>query len=341
MTDLKQIAPARARQKIVTPAEQLVTLRGKQFFADEKKDGIRELLHCSPGANRITSRRQSVKDGLFVEKTNNVPHIRDLITPPGWIIDGEIVSRWGDTSHQRCANTVSVMGSNAPQAVTLQKRHGWNTFEVFDVLFADSKDVRLFSLKDRLTLLKVFLDKTYEATSQSDAYSFEYGPVQDIIFRMRHTQPGEDFRDFYESIMQENGEGVIIKDLTKPYNHARAWFKWKYRFTMDVILLGNYEEAKFGVSGKFYGMGGAFHFGLYKKGTLIPIGKCSGMDDATRLKMTQLADSKQLAGTVIQVSGYEVTKAGLIRNPNFDCFRPDKLAEECTYETQLEVVKRW
>ena len=341
MSDLRQLAPARAKQKIMTPAEDLVQLRGKQYFAEEKKDGLRELLHCSPSANRITSRRQSVKDGLFVEKTPNVPHIRDLRTPAGWIIDGEVVSRWGETSHQQCANTVSVMGSNEYNALALQKRHGWNTFEVFDVLFADGKDVRLFALKDRLKLLEAFLEMTYEATERDDEYTFKYGKAQDHFFRMRSTKPGEDFTGFYESIMEECGEGIIIKDLTKPYNHARAWFKWKHRFTMDVVLLGNYEPAKFGVTGKFYGMGGAFYFGLYKGGKLVPIGKCSGMDDATRLEMTKLADSKQLGGKVVQISGYEVTKAGLIRNPNFDCWRPDKIPAECTYENQLEVAKRW
>lgn len=341
MSVLRQIAPARAKQKILEPKVELTRLRGPDFFAEEKKDGIRELLHTGTGWCRITSRRQSVHDGLFVEKTDCVPHIRDLTALPGWVVDGEVVSRWGETSHQRCANTVSVMGSNPAQAVALQRKHGWCTFEVFDVLVADGEDIRGRPLKKRLEFLDQFLDETWTMTSGDLRYREQYGDPCNHLFRMRSVPPGADFAEFYERIMAEKGEGLVLKDLTKPYNHARAWFKWKHRFDMDVVLTGQWEPAKYGKTGKFDGLGGAFYFGVYKEGRLVPLGKCSGMDDATRERMTQMAVEGTLAGRVIQISGYEVTKAGLIRNPNFERWRSDKLAAECTFETQVVPNTRW
>jgi ATP-dependent DNA ligase len=218
----------------------------------------------------------------------------------------------------------------------LQLKYGWCTYEVFDMLFCEGDDIRRLPLVKRRDMLRKFLDKVYEDNSLGSDYPVEeFGPPSRNMFLIRHTEPGADYETFYQSIMSECGEGVIVKDLLAQYNAAGAWWKWKRRFEMDVVLTGTYDPAEYGKTGKFYGLGGAFYFGVYRKGQMLVMGKCSGMDDDTRTKMTMMADSGELTGKVITISGYEITQAGAIRNPNFEKWRPDKVAAECTYETQV------
>lgn len=343
MSVLAQIEPTRAKKKILEPNAELHKLSGPAFFAEEKKDGIRQLMHTfGPGIpNRFSGRRISEVTGLYTEKSDRLPHLEALTTLPGWVIDGEVVSGWGRNSHEQCSNTVAVMGSDAPRAIELQLKHGWNTFEVFDVLYADGISVQHLPLVKRLDLLGKFLADCHSRSAMAGWQERFNCRVEEKIFRIRHVMPGEDFKGFYEQIMSEQGEGLILKDLTLPYGHARAWWKWKRRFEMDVVLTGECTDAKYGKTGKFEGLIGAAYFGVYRNGRLETIGKCSGMDDATRNSMTDDMLAGKLAGKVITVSAYEVTSAGVLRNPNFERWRADKLAAECTWETQVVPNTRW
>jgi ATP-dependent DNA ligase len=95
--------------------------------------------------------------------------------------------------------------------------------------------------------------------------------------------------------------------------------------TYDVVIMG-YEEGK----GKYQGLIGSIVFGLYKDGTLIECGKCSGMTDDVRKDFTM--KQQKYIGRVIEIGAMERTKEGNFRHPAFKSLRDDKKASDCTWE---------
>ena len=77
-----------------------------QWIAEEKIDGSRYLMKVGSGLNQFTSRQISRKNGLPVDKTENVPHLskHDFGDWNGTILDGEM-------RHKDFNQTVSIMGS--------------------------------------------------------------------------------------------------------------------------------------------------------------------------------------------------------------------------------------
>lgn len=314
--DLQQIGVARAEQVLMSD-EDFAAWAKPGRIAEQKMDGARYKLHTFSDINRLDSRRLSVKDGRYVEKTDNVPHLRDMRLPSGWVVDTEIIARHGETSHQQCANTTSIMGSKPERAIEVQQEHGTALCYAFDVLIADGVNVRHKSLSERLELLEEFL-------RHAD---------QEHIRRMPAWTDPADFQRAYDQITKvEKGEGLVVKDLSKPYGHPYAWAKAKYHFDIDVVTTGSYMPGK----GKYKGMVGAVEFGLFKNGTLVPVGMCSGMTDAVRDDLGRYAAASTLGGRVFECRGFEVTRDGMIRNPSFKRWRLDKNAAECTFEAQLQ-----
>ncbi|MED1741058.1 hypothetical protein P4U97_16320 [Bacillus swezeyi] len=87
------------------------------YTADEKYDGSRYL---SVGSH-FFSRRVSVKDGLPVEKTPNVPHLNKIFRKyPLLILDGEVYIERGNSS-----DVVSIMGANPEKAIERQEERGY------------------------------------------------------------------------------------------------------------------------------------------------------------------------------------------------------------------------
>jgi ATP-dependent DNA ligase len=320
---LKQIKPARAEQVILTD-EDLDKVAKDGFIAEEKMDGARYKLHTFSDGNRIDSRRLSVDGSGFVEKTNNVPHIRDVPLPAGWVADTEIIARHGVTSHDRCANTTSIMGSLPARALALQEEHGNVLVNVFDILFAEGRDIRRLPLYERLKYVDQFVATAGDAGSK------------DIVHIRRWMNPAH-FQSAFRIITEDDkGEGLIIKDLSKPYGHVDAWFKYKWHFDIDVIATGTVTKGK----GKYGDTAGAIHFGLWNGSKIVEVGKCSGMNDTIRDEIWLSATRNTLQGRIFECRGWEVTKAGSIRNANFKRWRTDKDITDCTFASQLDPVIR-
>ena len=132
----------------------------------------------------------------------------------------------------------------------------------------------------------------------------------------------------YTDIVEKGGEGVMFKHrLAKYYEdkrHTNVWVKWKKSITEDVVIIG-YTEGK----GKYDGLIGAVVYGSYIEGTLTEIGQCSGMDDATRVLISENQDS--MIGRVIEVEAHEKTKNNSLKEPRFIRFRDDKFPIDCVW----------
>ena len=69
---------------------------------------------------------------------------------------------------------------------------------------------------------------------------------------------------------------------------------------------------------------------------ILKVGECEGITDEERLYMTEHVT--ELLGSVIEVKGNEIfNDTGRIRHPRFIRYREDKRAEECTWETLVNI----
>lgn len=317
---IRQIEPGKARW-----AFKPEMWNSRSTVAENKFDGSRYLLQVGPEINQFTSRHISKKTGNFVEKTNNLPHLRDLtmrsdgLSLEGCVFDGEIV--YSDNLHSKSSDVTHIMGSLPDKAIALQGDLGKLDYYAFDILYDRGKDVRDLPYKTRREILVDYL-----VGLDSPSRHLKITPVVT-----------EDKEEFYRSIIEAGGEGVILKDINAKYGDH--WAKVKRKATYDVVIMG-YEDpiqitkktsgemsiSKFAENNWI----GAIRFGQYFGGKLIEFGTCSGIDEALREELS--TNGNKYIGKVIEIEAQErISKTGRFRHPRFLRFRPDKNAESCVY----------
>jgi len=320
MEILQQIEPGKARSKFNSRM-----WNDGRYVSEPKIDGSRYLMHVGIGGSRFTSRHESKKTGLFVEKSKNIPHLSDLfmnenvdVDLAGCVFDGEIV-RGGLLS--KSSEVTKIMGSLPEKAVQIQQESGWVDYFVFDILFDhEGKDIRHLPYESRRNIMLNYLSGIADPKKH-----FNIIPVE-----------RQDKERFYQEIIEAGGEGVILKDTQAPY--ATGWAKVKRRSTFDVIITGFEDPTKITKkssgeesTSRLYDNGwiGAIVFGQYFQGKLMIFGSCSGMDDALREEIS--LNKEKYLGRVIEVECQERLVSGRLRHPRFLRFRPDKNAIDCVY----------
>lgn len=313
------------------------------WWAEEKLDGDRRIAQFLGGSVRFTGRRIG-KDGLYVEKTFNLPHLNGSLTLEqsakwgvvmsaynvdeyghhnpsldGTVLDGEIVVLGG-----RSKDVTSIMGSLPEEAIRKQLERGWVRYYVFDCLFWKGKDIRTKPLhyrrKRMLAALKLW----------SNTYAVKVPKKTKRESKTKHLQ----------AVWSKGGEGIILKHRESLYGEHLRWVKVKKQETVDVVIMG-YAPAKAvstKVSGetsatKYAAKGwiGAIIFGLYKDGKLVECGQCSGMPDALREKLSR--HGKRYVGTVMEIEAQErEPDTGAFRHPRFVRLRPDSNSKSQTWE---------
>jgi ATP-dependent DNA ligase len=177
--------------------------------------------------------------------------------------------------------------------------------------------------------------------------------------------------------MWANGkEGLMFKKLCGTYEQKRSKnvLKLKESHTFDVVIMGYTEPTKefegktdldkwpywvnepttwplnpnhmVAVTKPYYmGWPGAVEFGVWKTMDwnndlqLVKIGECRGFSDA---ELEYIKNNKEnLLGAVIEVRAQRLENPtiGSIRHPQFNRWRPDKPAYECTWENHIEAGK--
>lgn len=336
-----------------------------EYVAERKYDGSRYLMYLNQPVdfgdghgvfqNVFRSRQVSKKTGDTVDKTQNVPHLSQVVfvfegTPIKAIFDGEII-----VSETASSNEVtSIMGSLPEKAQKLQFERGYVTYMIFDILEVNGADLS----KEPWWKRRKLLEALYE-----------------VMFKKhKHIQLSEVVREgkeeFYNNIVAEGGEGVILKNMKAPYRYAEiggkeyrnkdTWIKVKKYDTFDVVIMGYTEptklytgkhpetwqywettkgellinEGKPGVESVpvtrdyFLGWIGAVKFGQYKDGALVEIGQTDGMNDSDKSFFTALKEG--MIGRVMEVGAMEqIKKTGALRHPRFIQMRDDKNPEQC------------
>ena len=284
---------------------------------ERKLDGHRFKMHISTAGNRFDSRKQSVNGGLYVEKTDNVPHLRDFAVPElaGTVLDGEL------TAGKDSNSVAHALGSHASDE---EKKA--ITYVVFDIIRYNGKDVTGEPDRKRRSLLEALFMETRLEECSSIA----------LMPRPEGMTPAEKKKVLTDAIAAGE-EGVMIKDVTKPY--GKGWTKVKREAKYDVIVMGyaapKEKSLKKGdaeeTDTKFHKNGwiGAIVFGQYRDGKLWECGQTSGMDEAVRQAVSE--DKDGFIGKPFEIAAQERFPTGRFRHPRFIRWRDDKSANECIY----------
>lgn len=218
--------------------------RSQDWVAERKYDGSRYLMYLNMGEedypNVFRSRQVSKKTGETVDKTANIPHLSNGIftyrgTPIKAIFDGEII-----VSETASSNEVtSIMGSLPEKARALQLERGYVTYVIFDILELNGADVTKEPWHKRRKLLKGIHKEMFSR--------FKHIKLSDVVV-------GDFKEQFYNDIVSQGGEGVILKNVHAPYRAAElggkeyrnkdTWIKVKKYDTFDVVIMGYTEPTK-------------------------------------------------------------------------------------------------
>lgn len=346
---LTQFTPARAKKKVEITD---LSLAHSSMWIEEKIDGERYLIHSNVGGsyrNACTSRRESVTTGRFVEKTDRVPRLMEINLPSGSLFDCEFVSSGDEVKldlpgkfwdkldapwhldylpcYPHVANTVSIMGSLAEEAIRKQEERGYIHAYCFDIVTYDGKSLGHNSQLKRRNFLKKIIEAIDPATGLILMPAFVGLSVSEI-------------EELFYLVTDIEGEGLVLKDPAKPYNHASAWTKLKIDYPADVVLTGNYEMGKEGATGKMLGFVGTLEIGVYHNNELKSIGWVSAiMDSEANLpQLTCDALNGSIRGRVIEIrhNGLQVKSDAplkyTLRHPRSRRDRDDKNATDCTWE---------
>ena len=370
MSDLIQFQPCRAKKKLTI--DELSPIH-QTYIQEQKIDGERYIVQtnrpnkgCLHG---ITSRRQSVTDGFFVEKTDRVPHIaNNPLLPPNSMLDCEFVSSgdmllrplpdklWNkllEPNHphmrylrdQFCgllpiyptvANTVSIMGSLGPEAVRKQSERGLIWAYCFDIILYNNKSLTDSTQAQR----RRFLASQLEPVNPHTGFLLMPAWINLTLSEMEFlfyliTDP------FHDKGI-DGGEGLILKDPQQKYNGPSNWYKLKRMYNGDVVYTGESKIGEEGKTGKVFGMAASLEIGVYHNDELVPVGWVSAIRDGEAGLQTPEAHRATWAGKAIECrhNGLQVKPDSplgyTLRHPRFCRVRDDKNPTECTWDRLYE-----
>jgi bifunctional non-homologous end joining protein LigD len=313
-------APAQA----ATPGQpgwvepELATLTKERFsdtawLYERKFDGERCLAYRTGDRLRLMTRNQKQVDSTYPELVD-VLRAQDCAD---FIVDGEVVAFDGAaTSFSRLQQRLGVRNPSLKLRAAVPV-----FFYLFDVLWADGRDVQELPLRQRKQVLRRLL-------------SFG-GPIR---YTTHRRQDGE---AYYAHACASGWEGLVVKRADAPYRSGRSrdWLKFKCQDNQEFVI-GGYTDPKGSRTGF-----GALLIGYYDRdGKLAYAGKVgTGFDDAALASLTRTLSSLErpqapfdrgnLPRTGVhwvepklvgQVAFSEWTTAGQLRHPRFEGLRRDK-----------------
>ena len=196
---------------------ELATLTRDRFsdpgwIFERKLDGERCLAFRSGRQVRLMTRNRK-------DDTSTYPELTGALAAQqagGFIIDGEIVAF--DGSQTRFARLQQRLGVRQPGPDLLAQVPVW--FYIFDVLWADGRDVRPLPLRERKQILRDLL--TFTGT---------------LCFTEHKDTDGE---AYFRHACASGWEGVIAKRADAPYHAGRSrdWLKFKCESGQEFVIGG-------------------------------------------------------------------------------------------------------
>jgi bifunctional non-homologous end joining protein LigD len=222
------VAPALARLVERPPS-------GPNWVHEVKFDGYRMQL-------RVAGGRAALRTRTGLDWTEKFPQIAAAgARLPDCLLDGEIVA----------LNDAGAPDFAALQAALSDRATAPLVFFVFDVLFAEGRDLRGLPLRERKAGLEVLLAKLKKADAPRIRFVEHFASGGDAVLR---------------SACRMSLEGIVSKRLDAPYRSGRGdtWTKAKCRAGHEVVI------------GGWTTTGTAFRsliVGVYRDGKLIHVGR--------------------------------------------------------------------
>jgi bifunctional non-homologous end joining protein LigD len=310
---------------------ELATLTRDRFsdpawLYERKFDGERILAYKFGGEVRLMTRNRK-------QVNTNYPELDEALHAQGadnFVVDGEVVAFVGrETSFEQLQQR---LGQRHPDPELVRRVPVYHY--LFDVMYADGRDIRQLPLRDRKKILRELLTFT--------------GPVR---FATHRNRTGE---AYYAEACRWGWEGLIAKRADSPYLAGRGhdWLKFKCLNGQEFII-GGYTDPQRSRQGF-----GALLLGYYDdKGELVYAGKVgTGFTDATLVSLHRTLAGLERDKTpfargelprsgvhwvepnlVCEVGFSEWTAAGELRHPRYQGLRWDKDPAEVTREMPQDV----
>lgn len=337
------------------------------YIFETKYDGDRRLLYILDKGNRNTSRSKAADTGIPVEKTDQVPHIRDYSIPElnGTILDCEFTHIRGFKDGVR-----KIMGCLPEKAIQRQEEWGYIEVKLFDIICYKGT----FAIDEPYHERHLLLKHVYET-------HFKNNPYFQLVERNEGTP--EELQEKLNEIINNGGEGMVAKHINSTYRLStekclsplkNAWIKVKKEFNGDFVVTGfepatvrytgphiethlywmdtdgkshilnGLEEAKVWskemgdplypiTKYRYNNWIGGIKFAEYEDGVLVERGNCSGMTESVRADIS--ANPEKYIGKVLEIDAMErIPDTKALRQPVFKRFRDDKEAIDCQYSNQ-------
>lgn len=241
-------------------------LNSPDYYVEEKFDGTRGLLYfikddVGRGHTRVFSRRISVQTGWYCENTDSLPHIHRIDCPDleGTVIDGELF-----IPGRPFKDVSSTLNCKWDKAIERQIQLGLIVFHAFDIIFYKGVYIARMPLWKRKQYLQKVVDRVNSPFIKMVQYSGTTLTVpasKDLLNKFRREETFYNKypelyehllaqvnnktwvlskKAYYEYVVANGGEGVIIKDKSGKYYHKRGreYIKLKKFLTREVIIMG-------------------------------------------------------------------------------------------------------
>lgn len=359
-------------------------------IAEMKMDGHRGTIHMGKHTNRVFSRRVSSKTDWYNENTDQVPHIRDLTLPEyeGTVLDGEF--DFGTTS----MGVQSVMGSLPANAIQYQFNNRFIDFFAFDILYYKGINIQKLPLwKRKVYLFEVIMafQKVYgnchmeftKIYAHKDSYlsllSLWMKEEEELSYALEeHLVQVKDFKVLMKEVLEEEKEGLMVKDIFSIYEQKKTknMIKLKGTSTWDCVMMGitdptmiydgnGLETWKYWYHSSsdslvqgwyfmdsltddlvpvtkpyFMGWCGGIEFGVYKDGKLVRVGDCKGLTEVMQIDLKENWQKYVQEKRVVEVkaNGIIDKEKGSLRHPRFAKWRDDKDHTVCTFDDHIRVL---
>ncbi|MDD4516565.1 hypothetical protein [Massilibacteroides sp.] len=338
--------------KYSSPTKQSVieaALENPNYCLQLKKDGASYYLSKDPdGTAHLYKDSISKKTHKVIDKIENFPHLKKYVEDhflPGSQVLVEILH--GEDSKD--VNRLCL--ANPDKAIRRQQEEGWATAYIFDILYWGNL---AFYVKDFKVRLETY-EQIFKALQNEEP--FKYLVTAETVF--------ENKKESLEKWLNSGEEGGVLKLLESTSKTSAAYqvrsigsrearpanvtMKVKKVDTKDVVICGvtlptpeftgdnpddhPYKDASGKAINRLYALNmiSAFVVGAYKDRVLTEIGTISGMADETRLMAKEHPEN--FIGQVAEITMMSVDKEKQsFRHARLFRFRPDKPAEDCTFE---------
>lgn len=332
------------------PDYQDMMWNSSRWYIEEKLDGNRNLPMFLKSGFYSYSRNLSDLDLLPINYTDNIFIESDLSKlKHEFILDSEIVclnpnistlvgSRGCVTETQLQAVT-ALLSMNSSESIAIQKRDNAPLkFFTFDCLYYDGEWLLDKPLIERRKYLKLALDE-----------------LQSIGFKAEMPRSNmSNKKQFYKSIIDEGGEGGILKDIDAPYfpvssRSHRSWVKAKRSMSESISSEGGGDTIDAFISGydeadkdkQWAGYVGALHFSCYLvddfgNKRLHHIATVSSFSMELRKELTEWDEEGNpklkldFYNKVVEIDGQSVSaRAKRLKHAVIVKFRLDKTSDMC------------